>query len=664
MWFTKLIITFFFSIDQLVYDFISTIYDLLIQISRTTILSQSEINGFYQKVYMLLAIFMLFKVGFSLITYVVNPDDFTDKSKGIGKIVQNVIISLCMLVLVPYAFSMAYELQSIILEDNILATIILSDTTEKNEQNYINTAGDTMAFTVMSAFIQPNTSLTQLNNCVTIYDENGEPNPSCFGYKIDANGTVTPANNKSQDMRYYVDNGENLTETMIINHVLGLKNKNFSLAYRLNLLKATADLEDGDEVFVFEYKYIFSTVVGIVVVFLLIGFCLDVALRSIKLAFLQMIAPIPIISYIDPKSGKDGIFKKWYKMCFSTFLSLFIRLASLYFGIYIISEVNGMTDIINGSQVTNAFVQIFIIIGVLMFVKQLPKILEGLGIKVDGGGKFTLNPLKKMENEAIGGKRITGAIGGAAIGALGNKGNPFKTVGGAFRGAFGNQGLSGAAKHQANVNKQLRQAKLDGSTFGGRLNARWQNATGAKGFNNVEKDRKKIEALKELSTAGAAIEDRAVDKIKNGEAGDLSKRYLSMQAQAQRLQEQYFKNGTAYYAQKDSLGNTIAEYNGTEAVAQAQMDTSNYLNNEGKYKYIDDVIDGSRDDKAMTEQLENYKARAADAKEKVELNGKSIHAKVGEIKGRTSKMDRDTRNKSAASQADQKYVEASKIKKS
>ena len=74
------------------------------------------------------------------------------------------------------------------------------------------------------------------------------------------------------------------------------------------------------------------------VVLLLINFCMDVAVRSIKLAFLQLVAPIPIISYIDPKSGKDGLFKKWYDMCFKTYLSLFIRLLALYFAIYIKSK--------------------------------------------------------------------------------------------------------------------------------------------------------------------------------------------------------------------------------------------------------------------------------------------------------------------------------------
>ena len=64
---------------------------------------------------------MLFKLSFSLITYVVNPDDFSDKSKGFGKLIQNAVISLAMLVLVPYAFQMAFNLQAKILDDNLLA---------------------------------------------------------------------------------------------------------------------------------------------------------------------------------------------------------------------------------------------------------------------------------------------------------------------------------------------------------------------------------------------------------------------------------------------------------------------------------------------------------------------------------------------------------------
>ena len=58
---------------------------------------------------------------------------------------------------------------------------------------------------------------------------------------------------------------------------------------------------DGN--YVINYLPFISTAAGIYVVFLLITFCVDVAVRVIKLCFLQMVAPIAIVSYIDPKES-------------------------------------------------------------------------------------------------------------------------------------------------------------------------------------------------------------------------------------------------------------------------------------------------------------------------------------------------------------------------
>ena len=94
MWFDKLIRQFFFALDSVIYRFIPIIYDLLIKIAKTSILSQADILDMSKRVYNFLAIFMTFKIAFSLITYIVNPDDFSDKNKGLGKLGTNVIISL------------------------------------------------------------------------------------------------------------------------------------------------------------------------------------------------------------------------------------------------------------------------------------------------------------------------------------------------------------------------------------------------------------------------------------------------------------------------------------------------------------------------------------------------------------------------------------------
>lgn len=403
MWFAKIMVRFFMAIDSTLFNFIATLYDLLIAISRTSILSQGDIAQFAGRIELLLGIFMLFKLSFSLITYVVNPDDFSDKSKGFGKLIQNAVISLAMLVLVPYAFQMAYNLQAKILDDNLLAKLLLGDKLtdvdkDGNETNatIMDSAGHNMAFQVMLPFFSPRVSLSSLNDCIRIYDEDGF-NDACYDALSDA-GLDTPA---------------------IDNYTKGIENNSLGLTFRTNTALAETE-EDDESYFIIDYKYPLATVVAVVVCLLLITFCIDIGVRSVKLAFLQLVYTIPVISFMDPKSGKDGIFKKWYQMCFSTFLSLFIRLLALYFGIYIIIRVSdfGMYDVVNGSEITNGWVKLFVIIGVLMFVKQLPKILENLGFKLDGG--FTMNPLKKLEDGMIGGKQIIGTgrkIGkGAAIG--------------------------------------------------------------------------------------------------------------------------------------------------------------------------------------------------------------------------------------------------------
>lgn len=391
MWFFKLIRQFFFAIDQVVYNFIPAVYDLLISIARTSVLTQSDILEMADRIYKLLAVFMIFKVTFSLIMYVVNPDDFSDKSKGISKLGTNIVVSLTLLILTPYIFNLAYQFQSMVLSDNSLMMIIFGD--NDSEENFFGTAGEKISYITMSPFFVPNSSLHGLYNCaeLTIMDANNSVmvNPNCTGLDSDLNPT-------GDDSTLYslTENNSNFSVTQLKNYITGINQKSLGLMFRSDIAIAT---DKNNANFIIDYKIIFSTVVGIVVVLLLITFCMDVAVRSIKLAFLQLAAPIPIISYVDPKSGKDGLFKKWYQMCFKTYLSLFIRLIALYFAIYIISKVADMkmVDIVDGSYVSNGFISIFIIIGALMFAKQLPKILEGLGIKLDGDGKFTLNPLKK-----------------------------------------------------------------------------------------------------------------------------------------------------------------------------------------------------------------------------------------------------------------------------
>ena len=224
--------------------------------------------------------------------------------------------------------------------------------------------------------------------------------------------------------------------------------------YTLTSLVNTTVVDEGEDVHIFDYSIVLSTIAGGFLAWILLIFCIDVATRSVKLGLLQLIAPIPIISYIDPKNGKDGIFKKWTKECTGTYLSLFVRLLAIYFVLFIITIIldGGIVNVATGDPQTNLFVKIFIIFGALMFAKDLPQLISDItGVKLDGG--FNLNPLKKLGSSpyAAGAMGLVGgALGGAAANAyaayknkLGWGKGALSTLGGAF-GAGGRGLMAGA----------------------------------------------------------------------------------------------------------------------------------------------------------------------------------------------------------------------------
>ena len=137
---------------------------------------------------------------------------------------------------------------------------------------------------------------------------------------------------------------------------------------------------------------------------------MDLATRAVKLLFLQIISPIPIISNMDMGKGQD-IFKKWGKECINTYLTVFIRLIAINFAVFMIVLLKGDYKSL---FTNNIWLNIFLIIGCLMFAKQVPHLIEEfLGIKLNG---LSLHPLKKFQEQALFGKQITGVAGGLVAG--------------------------------------------------------------------------------------------------------------------------------------------------------------------------------------------------------------------------------------------------------
>lgn len=423
--------SFFFFIDRAIYELTRISYELFHQLSGLSILGESSFEKFTSRVYLLLGIFALFKIAFALIGMFVNPDSFSDSKNGGGKLIKKVIVVLLLITFVPTIFKLGFTLQGIILDNNVLPTIILgsSSNPERSREVYEN-GGRMISSTVFKSFFRP-TSDSQGN-----YNFTGCPDCKDIYEKEDS------------DISDF---------SSVLNEVN----------------------EDGK--YVFDYNIFVSTIAGLATAFLLITFAFDVAIRSVKLTFLQLIAPIPIIMSVDPKKGEDGL-KKWISNTTSTYLDLFMRLIIIYFVVYLLAELtrnggNSITlfrytssgDLIQAEDI-NAFATVFIIFGLLLFAKQAPNLIyDLLGIKPPSGG-FGLNPMKKLSSiPLLGGVAAAGAYAGFGLAKSGLKygGSTVKSLG---QRVSGNQ--EGAASTLRNANARLaNRVKLVGQEASGRVSA-------------------------------------------------------------------------------------------------------------------------------------------------------------------------------------------------
>ncbi len=452
----------FASVDIFIADLISKIYTLILQLADVNI-ANKYINDIIERIYGIIGLFMLFKLALVIINYIINPD----KQQSAIKIVQRVIIALVLIPTVPVIFEKAYQLQGIILRDNIIGNIVLGNRIGEKELENIS---DEVSYLVFSNFLDYNVSgplALAFDDCPNIFlEEDKSTNaidlkyccvpvpggelcptlPKCAYYLYypstrnaaygvpNANGVYPD----SRDLYYNCKSGKDPAITMFPEwtHYCGVRDgkyvydlinkardeKSVSTMLSAEIVTAietdpvfysgihghacnpeTETYSDGD--FIFEYHFILATLVGLLVTFLLVIICVNIAIRCIKLAFLQVISPIPIISYIDVKDSK--LFNGWLKETITTYLQLFIRLAVVFFSVLLFKWL------LSTASKNEIMVNVFIIIGIFLFAFQMPQLLCTLFNLNKENGFLSL--IKDVGKFAIGASAIgISTIGGTA----------------------------------------------------------------------------------------------------------------------------------------------------------------------------------------------------------------------------------------------------------
>ncbi len=388
--------SFFLFLDSFVYTFIKTLYNLIYDLANLTIFADGDLSLIAQRVYTLLAIFMLFRITFSLITYVIAPDQFSDKTAGLQNVIRNIIISFLLIITSPWLFSKLYQVQNAILEENIIPQFILGTTGDNLNASFVMSERCCQSGT--------NTDGSCINeDYYRMKPETVADYISLVAFRpfFQLNDSTTDAEIKDLSSSYCFVGGK---ATVTVGEYISAND---------------VSRENAAKDFAINYSMVFSTVIGVVLALILISFCFDIAIRSFTLVFLQIFAPIPIISFVDPKSAKSGMFNKYLKTLSKTWLGVFIRIAAFSFAIFFIQLIttNGINQI-GGAEprAGKNWIYLFAIIGALMFAKKFPKLLEEItGLKLDGA--FKLNPINRIKEEALGAKQI--ARGASAATALG-----------------------------------------------------------------------------------------------------------------------------------------------------------------------------------------------------------------------------------------------------
>lgn len=366
--------------DRIVYGLMAILYDIFFNIADTTIFSSETIKNFYSRVQLIIGVVMIFKLSISVIQAVMDPDRLTNKDAGMGKIITRIVTMLAMFTAIiplniPYAeegsynaylnengllFGTLYSLQSRIIKGNVIGKLVLgnnstSTSIKGNLSEDEASQGDKLATFILKTFVRLNLKKSAVDEGA--FDSKGyliSDNLMCDGGYDD-------------ELETYID--PDATPGDILDGIT-------------EWCKPPENIHDEDR-YSYVYTPIISTICGIIIDFVLIGYCVDIAIRSAKLAVLRLLAPIPIISYIDPKSSKDGSFATWTKSLTSTYIDVFLRLAIIFFILFLVQDImqHGL-DIPIGKGAIGAFSTIFILIGLFYFARMAPKFIkDALGMK-------------------------------------------------------------------------------------------------------------------------------------------------------------------------------------------------------------------------------------------------------------------------------------------
>lgn len=374
-----------------------------------------DTQGIVNRISLIIGLFMVFRVTFAFVQYIVDPDAMLDKKKGAANIIKKIIISIVLLGSTSTLFNLAFKAQDLIIDNQIIGKIIFNSSSSNGYDSD-------------SLYSTPENSSTF----------GGRLSAEVFSAFYRLNPEASPKDSDQEDCKTWITNDDGNSGYSKLKEKIA-QNKGALSGYKNSPAAICLNEQDSSDEYIVDFDAggFLALAFGIAVLYTIFIFTIQVGVRVIQLAYLQIIAPIPIIMYITPKG--DEQLKKWGQQCSTTFLDFFMRCTIIYFAILVIQNIwetgfigkllSAGTESSNGWE--TMYVGVIMIIAVLTFAKKVPNLIKEIFPSLGGAAGFdyglsfkkqVVEPLKAGYNSPLGwGLKLGKAGAVAAIGAIDRK---------------------------------------------------------------------------------------------------------------------------------------------------------------------------------------------------------------------------------------------------
>lgn len=536
-----------------IYNLIPSIYKIFYNIASARFFDPENtdiIQKLSQNLYVLISVIMLFGFSITILSAIVNPDLISDNKKGVPAMFKRAIIGLALIVIVPFGFDEMYKIQNSVMSNSLVEKIIVGadfscDKTKNPDCEVGQGGGQVIAGILINSVLHP----------------------------------------ADDDVTIGVDLQQAYTD-MVQSDIGNIT----TIAGDINAKRTDGGSSIEDEDYGFHFDSLIAIIAGIGVDYMLLIFAIDMAVRMFKLAFMEITAPISIVSYV---AVGDKIFMSWLKEVGKTFADVFIKIASIAFYLFLVSNIHDFFAPFKNES-WGYVLKAFLIVGMLIFVKQIPNMISaifGIEMKSQGGIGGRLGQMAMVGDQAKkawqGIKNVAG-LGAAAAGlGLAAAANPL--LGAAVGGAFA------AGKH--GWNKGFGGGKAWKDTKGGQVLSAGAGAAGAflRGKNGIAGVKDAAKSWGESSIGQSHAAEKSYAK-----SGKIQKRYNEKMG----LDENgRIKDGTLANVKTNYRENLAHDFNSKVAGAMTDKDTADMKNAEIS------AIASSKDkvDNMFTNMIENAK---------------------------------------------------------